>query len=386
MTGGTTRNSGSPALAWARRLALEHEEIRRGRGVALSTPAFEIIAAGRTCGFWDPLSGTIAISGRLILHHPWPVTLNVLKHEMAHQLCSEVWGSRQTAHGPDFHRACDILGVPPEFRYATASLPREAALYPGGAPRHGVAAKVEKLLALAGSDNEHEAALAMSKANELLARHNLAPSAARRHRYADIHRKRKRIEAWQRSICRILRDFFYVKTVVADQYDPLADDVFKVIEIFGLAENVEVAEYCYYFLEERLETLWRANRHRFRGGLREKNSFTLGVLSGVYEKLRDEERRRTKASRRPGATGGETTSALALAGDPGLDEFIALRHPRLRTVKRRGAAIHRDTYEHGRGEGRKISLRKGVTTRKGGRLLPHRGGSGMDPATAHPAR
>ncbi len=74
-------------------------------------------------------------------------------------------------------------------------------------------AKVEKLLALGRSPNEHEAALAMRKANELIARHNLSleadgEGAERRYRRTVIGCGRGCIHGWQRAIGGILTNFF----------------------------------------------------------------------------------------------------------------------------------------------------------------------------------
>ncbi len=104
----------------------------------------------------------------------------VLKHEMAHQLCSEYFNLKNAGHGKDFQRACQLLGVPSPYNRSSGDLPQVAA---DPVPDQQTAAgrkiigRIEKLLSLAGSDNEHEAALAMRRATELLNRHNLEMAA-----------------------------------------------------------------------------------------------------------------------------------------------------------------------------------------------------------------
>jgi len=361
--------------SWARVLADEHELICRAHRVPLTAPVIEISRSKRICGWWNARTRTIAISSHLISCHPWAVTVNILKHEMAHQACSELWQSSQPPHGPDFKRACEMLGVPEEYRSAGGELPPVDAGLPGAvdAGGHPLLRKVEKLLALAGSANEHEAALAMSKANELMARHNLLLRAAadsQGYSFVTINRRRKRVEAWQRAIIRILQDFFFVRAIIADSYEPLDDETYKVIELFGRRENVEVARYCYRFLEERINTLWENNRHLFQGRTRtEKNSYHLGLLDGFHGKLRGDERARAERDETAPSPAPRPTSALIVAGDAGLERLIRLRYPRLRTVRRAGPKIYKSTFDQGKEEGKKIVLHRGVTGRRGGKVL-----------------
>ncbi len=157
-------------------------------------------------------------------------------------------------------------------------------------------AKVEKLLALSQSSNEHEAALAMQKANDLIEKYHIQElgfDQEYRYGFGIIDRKRKRIESYQRRICTILHDFFFVRVVLSSLYDPLCNDTYKTIELLGTKENVAIAEYCYHFLENRLASLWSLNRKRFKGTTRtEKNSYYLGLLRGFYQKLQEQKRRK----------------------------------------------------------------------------------------------
>jgi len=382
------------ATLWAGQLHKEFADICWSHQVKLTAPAIEIFDSTRRLGEWRPESRTIGISSRLILHHPWAVTINVFKHEMAHQLCA-AHGQAGAGHGPPFQAACQRLGVPPAYRTARGDSPElfadlvsEDQMVVAG---RRFFAKVEKLLALARSANEHEAALAMQKANELIDKYNLrqrTDDSERRYRHAIINSGKRRLAGWQRLIGAILRDFFYVRVVMAEAYDPASNEHHKTIDLFGLAENVAVAEYCYAFLERELAVLWQRHQTRFRrGGITEKNSYYLGVLAGFQQKLQAQQEASRPAVQSPLAGGpapsprarqtpstavAATTSALTVAADHGLDDFLALRYPRLRTVRRAGARINRSTYEHGTTDGHAIILRKGVGSQEGnqGRLLP----------------
>ena len=370
------------AQPWADQLIREFEAICDRYRVKLPIPAIEFFDSTNRLGEWLEAEQTIRLNWRLILEQPWPVTLNVFKHEMAHQLCGH-WGHPEAGHGPLFEEAAKRLGVPSAYRRAQSDTPSllddletEDAMLAEG---RRFFAKVEKLLALARSTNEHEAALAMQKANELIVKHNLnlAESAEgvmteRRYRRAVISRGRKCIHGWQRAIGLILRDFFYVRLVLANTYDPVLDERHKTIELFGRPENVAVAEYCYHFLERELATLWQQRRKSgLKGGLTGKNSYYLGVLNGFRQRLLATQQ--PSVSSRTGGQGKDvSSSALVVAADQGLQEFVALTYPRLCKHNSAGSRIDMTTYNHGEKDGANIVLRTGVAYQDGnlGKFLP----------------
>ncbi|MFH0782403.1 MAG: DUF2786 domain-containing protein [Pseudomonadota bacterium] len=350
---------------WLQQLHHEHEDICLSHKVMLPTPIFEISDSQKIFGCWLAATGTLRLSRHLILNHPWAVTLQVLKHEMAHQLCTETMG-RGSAHGDFFQQACERLGVLPEFRRPGVVVPEmvgeAAARSELSESGRKCLAKIEKLLALGRSANEHEAALAMEKANELLEKYHLQGlREGGEHRYASvvIDRKKKKIAGYQRHICSILQEFFFVRIVLSQLYDPGRNESFKTIEIFGTKENTAIAEYCYYFLENRLALLWSANRARFRGVVQtEKNSYYLGLLRGFHLKLRKQKKIRTEDITQP------SEGALILAEEKRLAWFVAMRFPRLRRDSARGAKVYGSTYREGVEEGGQITLCDAVAGQK----------------------
>jgi hypothetical protein len=355
---------------WARQLHAEFSEICWKYNIEMTSPVFEISKSAKQLGSWHAGARTIKISASLIVNYSWSVTLNVLKHEIAHQICSEIFKSNEKAHGPAFSKACDLLSLPEEYKRAGGDLPSEVELIAHGtkltSKGRSFIAKVEKLLALAQSSNENEAILAMQKANELIEKHNithLAESHDASYTYVIINKKRKRIESYQRKICTILRDFFFVKIITSYLYDPLSNDTHKTIEILGSHENVVIAEYCYHFLESRLVALWSQNRHRYKGSVRtEKNSYYMGLLSGFYDKLHSQ-REKKQATSKP----QNRINSLVVAEDQRLNNYVSMRFPRLTTISRRGPRIYKGTYEAGVETGKKINLHKGVSRKDGNR-------------------
>ena len=351
---------------WLRQISREYEDICRNHNVLLPTPIFEITDSKKVYGCWRSTTGILSLSRHLIVHHPWPVTLQVLKHEMAHQLCSNRPDRGAAAHGEVFQQCCECLGVLPEFRRAGVVVPEmveQAVAYSvlseGG---RRCLAKIEKLLALGRSANEHEAALAMEKANELLEKYHLyGLREGEEHRYASvvIDQKKKKIAGYQKHICSILQEFFFVRIVLSQLYDPRCNESFKTIELFGTRENVTIAEYCYHFLENRLALLWAANRQRFRGTAQtEKNSYYLGLLRGFGQKLREQQKNRAEQHAEP------QVGALILAGEQRLAWFVGMHFPRLRKVSSKGAKVYGTTYNEGIETGRQITLNDAVSGSK----------------------
>lgn len=348
---------------WLQQLYHEYEDVCLRYGVELPAPIFEISDSRKVYGSWHAATGILSISRHLILHHSWSVVLQVLKHEMAHQLCGQVSPvPERLYHGETFQRACEQLGVLPEFRRPGLVVPEmlEAARATSELSENGrkCLARISKLLALGRSANEHEAALAMEKANELLEKYHLQGiGAGQEQRYGCvvIDRKKKNIAGYQRHICSILQEYFFVRVVLSQLYDPTCGASFKVIELFGTRENVAIAEYCYHFLENHLALLWSTNRSRFQGVTRtEKNSYFLGLLRGFRQKLSEQKKGRATQ------TCWAQTGALIVAEEQRLAWFVGLCYPRLRRVSAKGAKVYGTTYNQGVAEGRQIILNEGL--------------------------
>ena len=362
---------------WSRQLQREFEYICWSYGLKLAMPLLEISRDKSRYGSWNHQQRTISISSVLIENYTWDIVIQILKHEMAHQVCSEIFGDPSGGHGENFRQACDLLGLAPEFRSAGGDLPQHFA-GKTTADRLTVQGrrfieKIGKLLALARSPNEHEANLAMTKAGELMDRYNLRSledDAGQGCGYVIINHKKKRIERYQRQICHILQEFFYVRVVFSSLYDPRLGGEHRIIELLGRWENIEVAEYVYYFLEKKLQSLWQENRRKFSGNARRaKNSYYSGLLDGFFNKLQKQNERLKQGMGRAACTA--TTSALVVAEDRELGNFVANRYPRLSRRTHRAARIYRDSYDGGLSEGGKIVLNKGVGGKAGnsGRLL-----------------
>ncbi len=342
--------------AWLAQLQYEHARICHERRLKLQPPVIRLSGSGKRLGAWSGTKREISLASAFIARYEWPVVLQIFKHEMAHQLCAELWGMTHAGHGPDFRRACAILGVESPFQSASVDLDAglqltlQARERPD--PQQRLHARVRKLLALADSDNEHEAALALARASALLARHRL--DAAAKHEQASfvhesINTGQQLMPAHRNAICSLLLAHFAVRVVIASTYDQHRNIRVKTVELLGRSQDVAAASHCYHFLEERLATLWRAQRHRFGvGGRQARTSYFLGLLAGFRQALANAEPRPAQA----------TCPAEALAlSEKHLERFVEERFPRLRARRRPGARVARAPYNAALQEGRQLRMR-----------------------------
>jgi len=360
--------------AWTRQLYYEYESICWRYKINMSTPVIEIVIAKGFWGKWCPDlgSGTIKLSLSLIKEHAWDIVINVLKHEMAHQIVTELFKGVD-GHGVIFKKACRMIGLCDEFAESQGDLskilktPKKDIF---DLKKEKILEKVRKLLSLARSQNEYESSLAMRKANEFIKKYNLErlrghkPS---KYLYKIINHKKKRIENYQRKICSILQDYFFVRVVYSYLYDSRKQTTYRTIEILGTRENVVMAEYIYFFLLNQLDFLWNKHRSGTKIQGREKRSYWLGVLAGFNEKLGLIDQKQHCGF----SNNFENTSALISAGDKTLSDFVRLRFPRLRSLASNGLRIYEGTYNAGVKDGRKMNIHKGISKTDGyqGKLL-----------------
>ena len=319
----------------------------------LVPPVLVLGDTAKRLGQWNRATRTLELSRALVFARPWAEVISVLEHELAHQFVDEVLKIHdEPPHGPTFQRVCTERGI--DARAAGVPL---ASTAPAPAAER-VLDKIRKLLALAGSPNQHEAELAMRKAHELMLRHNIDDARAHtdydvRH-VGDPHKRGNRVEA---EVAGLLAEFFFVKVIRVPVYLPRTGKRGAVYELAGTHANLEMACHVHAFLLATADRLWRANRGdaRVRSG-RDRISYQAGVIGGFREKL---------ASERTELRG----TGLVWVGDRGLDAYYHARHPRIEHRRRR---VRFDSaHAAGREAGRTVVLHRPVETgpTSGTRLL-----------------
>ncbi len=361
--------------AYAAQLYREYTWIVDAYEIPLRPPLIQVTEHQSTWGSWYADTRTIALSRKLIQDYPWDIVLEILKHEMAHQMVSELRSVRECPHGEAFQEACRRLHVAEWAARAAGEIPDT--IEPGSTrvlrpENERLLKKVEKLLSLAGSSNEHEALLAMKRVRELYARHNLEswhrheePLFVRKFIYFRKHRIEKQVQA----IFSLLIEHFFVRVIFTRSFDAKTLESYRAAEIVGTRENVEMADYVYHFLVEKLDSLWKAFKRGKTTGRTSRRDYQFGVVRGFRRKLNEEkERVLEKAGTRLGIS---STMALVHRGDARLREHVRALHPIL--VTRRSRTTYRDAqaFQAGLKDGKAIVLRRGLSSStERGRLLP----------------
>jgi hypothetical protein len=360
---------------WDERIILEFNHICFTYRVKLKIPILSVRDnLTKKWGLWNPETRELFLSSSLIETQAWFVVIEVLKHEMAHQIVTDIFRVDE-AHGVYFARACEMLGVKGWAAQPTADLPESFTDWKNTPTKETdeterLLRRVEKLLALASSSNEHEASAAMQRVQEIYARYNLDRLSFTKGGAAGasmvslvISYRSKRVARHQMMIASLLNDFFFVRIIHIGQFDAATLSEHKAIEILGTRENVLMAEYVYYFLNRRLDALWKNYRSVNEVYGRLKSSYLVGLLSGFRETLE-----RTTIVNEDNPQGPPTSvTAIVAMKDYQLEGFVSFRYPRLTNFRRSGGGYDSRLYEEGKAEGRRIVIHKGITSEDGNR-------------------
>ncbi len=212
--------------------------------------------------------------------------------------------------------------------------------------------KIKKLLALANSSNEHEAALAASHAQRLLSEHNLAMAdieAAHRPDKADKVEANvsKTLPKWLRILSAGVSTAFDCQAV---HYPSSGKMVF-----IGVGADVQIAAYTFAYLDRTTRKLCAnymkrqvgetvPNRHRELM----RQSYYLGAITTINQRLR-EQKQQTPIT--PGALVPVKAGLIKQAmGDIGPT----------RTVRSRKSYINSDAYNQGQDDGKKVGIQQGI--------------------------
>jgi hypothetical protein len=316
----------------------------------LTAPVIALTDSRSRLGQWVRATRRLELSRTLVVERPWPEVVSVLGHEMAHQFVDEVLGVHdEAAHGETFRQVCAARGI--DGRAAGTPVPADGL----ASEADRVLGRIRKLLALAGSGNQHEAELAMKKAHELMLRHNLEVTATRTARSYEVRHlgdPRRRGTRPEAEVVSLLSSYFFVEVIRVPVYLPELGKRGAVYEILGSLANVEMAVHVYEFLLATAARLWEANRDdaRIRSG-RDRHVYQVGVIHGFRDKL---------AGERAELTG----TGLVWRGDADLERYYHARHPRIAHTRGRGRGG--EALEAGREAGREVVLHRPVSAGSSG--------------------
>lgn len=343
-------------LAWTRKLGQWWAHYNEGYlGGALKPPLIRLGEGREQLGLWEGRSRRLTIALHHLQEYPWLEVMETLRHEMAHQYAQEVLKvAAEAPHGAAFRQACQRLRCSPRATYQEGEERPED---------ERVLRVLKKVLSLASSPNENEAQAAVNKARRLLLQYNLDIVELDRERgfacrsVGPVKARHTSHEMW---LPMLLHEYFFVEVLWAPTYQPQLDREGSVLQLYGTPANLDMAEYVYVFLSGLLEQLWVAYKER-QGlrGERQRQSYYVGVLQGVYGALRDQEARI------------HASQALVWKGDPRLQEYYRYLNPRVR-VRRGGGVAATPAYQDGMEEGRRVRIHRPLHERRdtaGGLLL-----------------
>jgi hypothetical protein len=321
----------------------------------LRTVNFEISSSTSYWGQYDPKSATIKLTERLIENHPWPVVLGVLKHELAHHYVHEKFkNSDQSDHGPEFHKACEKLGVPLFFRRAQVDLTlneldwRHDSILSAENP---LFEKIKKLMALACSENENEAQVASQKIQELLTKNQITSfenQAAPEYQHLNILFKNSRVPLYIKQIISILVEHFFVYAVFQNSMDVKKSAKIAMVELMGQKQDLLIAESVYYFLFNEVQQLFSQNESHKRSHV-DKKSLAWGFLDGFSKQLEKDKQVQRQAL--------QSKALILKSAEEKLVDYSRSIFPRLRNTGSR-QTINQQAYNSGHELGKKVKLRQ----------------------------
>lgn len=345
------------ACEWeAARLCLEPD-----KQPLIRKPTFALADLKSQWGNWSAAKRQITISRRLALNYPWDSIRDVLLHEMAHQIANELLnGSARAPHGSTFSQACLLLRIDPAA-YADYQPLHDRLINDRTSVYDKHMLRIKKLLALAESKNRFEAEAAMTKAHELIARHNIdlnghpnerqfmsifVGSPALRHPREDYY------------MANLLQDFYFVSGIWVPAYVLEKQKMGRVLEISGTVHNLEMADYVHDFIRAFIESQWSAynqdkglNRYR-------KTDFAVGIIEGFRDKLESNiNHKKTSPNLR----------ALIRKKDPQLKKYYRFRYPHTASIQKAASRQDARVLKDGKKVGQQLVIARGISKRKTGK-------------------
>jgi len=329
--------------------------VKAGLRKMVHKPMFSLYDYKNRLGCWSSEKREIGLGRHFVMNHSWNDIREVLYHEMAHQIATEALHAfREPAHGTCFQNACRMLNANPRASGTYIPLSRQI-LQTSESDTDKIKLRIQKLLALAQSNNIHEAESAMIKAHELMVKYEteqIVRNTPRDYFSIFVGNPALRHFAEDYSLAHLLMDFYFVKGIWISAYVIEKGKMGRVLEISGTARNLQIATYVFDFIGWFIDAEWDrynadAKMNRYR-----KTDFASGILSGFKMKLEKE------------SSVGKTVSgerSLVPITDNQLKQYFSTRYPRIGTFHRKGRSYHPDVVSDGVEIGKTLVIRQGIS-------------------------
>gem|GEM_PF-4817819 len=335
----------------------EYDHILYSYKIKMRKPLIEIKDNTSHYGSWCQKTRTLTLSSKLLEKYPWTYTLAILKHEMAHQYVNEVL-KKEDSHGLYFKHACHHLRVDTWAQKACLNLDEclEAiSQHKNSLTQNKPLRLIKKLLNLADSSNQHEAFEALKKASEIAKYYQLDLNKTEEETLKKITLSlgKQKTHTYESLIASILNAHFNVMVIHSSLFNQEKLKEEKTLEILGEEHNTEMAEYIFYFLSRKLQSLWEEHQLEHKScGIKTKNAFFFGVLDGYLEQLNEKENFSLVSQRE------EKNALLLRQKENALKEFTNYQFPKTSQTKSKNYVIGSKGYSEGLEKGLKLKVQK----------------------------
>lgn len=224
--------------------------------------------------------------------------------------------------------------------------------------------KLQKLLALSASDNENEAALAMSKAEKLMRENNLsvadvAMNGSGAHvTSAETAGMTKSVQSWERHLGSCIAHTFNGKAIISRLGRGQGWKFTFVAGRTDLVIIVDLYERLRQSIRRMSKSYVRNNPDPFISPRTLHNSYRIGVVLIIQERLEKlrENTRPDDARNAFGMTGNE----LMVIKDKAVEQRVRKLFPRLKKNATRFSGVDANAYRQGKADGQNISLHRSV--------------------------
>lgn len=229
--------------------------------------------------------------------------------------------------------------------------------------------KVQKLLALATSSNEHESNVAAQKAQELIVKYNIDLQQMNQQFEYEWHvlSDEPYLRVHQKFILPVLNSYFFVKTLlvprVVGRTEVGARKIKTELKILGTPTNVIIADYMFNYLSETYQRLWL--EYKKNNGLDEKSrqAYYHGLTKGLREKL-DEARKLSEEFKAEELANSQQMSIADAKALTVVKTDLALESEfkKINTKTHRAAGFSRDSEAEAAGHehGKKINISRPI--------------------------
>lgn len=221
--------------------------------------------------------------------------------------------------------------------------------------------KVRKLFELANSPNENEAALAVSKARELLARYNLSvadlPTDDMNSVLAPTEasvRVGKAVRNWVKGLLIHIAEGFECQHIIRRRHGSNT-----ILSFIGTPADAEVAVYTFQFLYRQLHSLVERSLPRLK---RENRGWSTAALKSAYldgavKRIGDRFREQTETIK---AAERHDCKELVLAKEQMIKNYMATAFSNIRMEYGRRRVVSAAAFDEGYRDAGRINLRPGV--------------------------